>query len=70
MTTIHGIRSFAGVRDRAIRVELDDAAILVGSLADMQACREAAPRVLDILEKTLEESPEPARPSRRTRARK
>lgn len=75
MTTIHGIRSFAGMRDRAMRVELDDAAILVASLADIIRSKRAAKRprdlaVLDILEKTLEESPEPARPSRRTRARK
>ena len=60
MATIHGIRSFAGVRARSEEVTIDDVAVLVASLADIIRSKKAAKRprdraVLEILEKTLEE---------------
>ena len=69
MGTIHGIRSFAGVRDRASAVVLEDVTIRVASLEDIIRSKRAARRprdlaVLDILEKSLEEarqSPSPRR---------
>lgn len=61
MATIHGIRSFEGLRDRAEEITLGEAAVLVASLADIIKSKKAAKRprdraVLEILEKTLEES--------------
>ena len=61
MGTIHGIRSFEGVRDRATLVEIETTPILVASLADVVRSKKAAGRprdraVLEILEKALEES--------------
>jgi predicted nucleotidyltransferase len=75
MATIHGIRSFEGVRDRATSVELDGVRLLVASLADIIKSKRAARRprdraVLEILEKTREEASTPARQTRRSRARK
>ena len=60
MGTIHGIRSFAGLRARAEEVTIEDVAVLVASLADIIKSKKAAKRprdraVLEILEKTLEE---------------
>ena len=60
MTTIHGLRSFEGVRDRSTRVDLGGAMILVASLSDVIKSKRAARRprdlaVLEILEKTLGE---------------
>jgi len=77
MATIHGIRSFEGLRDRASIVEIDGAELLVASLADIIRSKRAARRprdlaVLDILEKALEEaaSPVTTKNTRRGRARK
>jgi predicted nucleotidyltransferase len=61
MGSIHGIRSFEGVRDRANRVEIDGVGILVASLADIVKSKRAAGRprdraVLEILEKALEKT--------------
>ncbi len=61
MATIHGLRSFAGVRARATTVVIDGASILVASLADIIKSKRAAGRprdlaVLDVLEKTREEA--------------
>jgi predicted nucleotidyltransferase len=75
MTTIHGIRSYAGVRDRASLITIDGVAVRVASLSDIIKSKRAAGRprdqaVLEILEAALEESAQPARPSRRSRARK
>jgi predicted nucleotidyltransferase len=61
MGTIHGIRSFEGVRDRAVVIEIDHVPIRVASLADIIRSKKAANRprdraVLEILEKALEES--------------
>ncbi len=43
MATIHGIRSFAGVRDRATAIEIGGAPVLVASLTDIIASKRAAP---------------------------
>ncbi len=61
MASIHGIRSFKGVRDRATLVEIDSVAILVASLDDIIRSKRAAARprdlaVLDILERSREET--------------
>jgi Nucleotidyl transferase of unknown function (DUF2204) len=61
MASIHGIRSFEGVRDRATLVEIDSVAILVASLDDIIRSKRAAARprdlaVLDILERSREET--------------
>ena len=61
MGTIHGIRSFEGVRARAAVVEIDGVPILVASLADIIRSKRAAGRsrdlaVLEILEHALEET--------------
>ena len=60
MVTIHGIRSFEGVRDRASLIEIEGVAILVATLEDVIRSKRAAKRprdvaVLEILEKSLEE---------------
>jgi predicted nucleotidyltransferase len=75
MATIHGVRSFAGLRDRATRVEIGGAPILVASLADVIKSKRAAKRprdlaVIDILETTLEERSRTAGSTRRPRSRK
>ena len=74
MATIHGIRSFEGVRARACTVEFDDVSILVASLADIIKSKRAARRprdlaVLEILEKALEETARPESKAGRGRAR-
>jgi predicted nucleotidyltransferase len=74
MGTIHGIRSFEGLRDRADRIEIDGVPIRVASLADIIRSKRAARRardlaVLDILEKALEEATRQTRPPRRRRSR-
>jgi predicted nucleotidyltransferase len=61
MGSIHGIRSFEGVRDRATEVDIKGVRILVASLRDIIRSKRAAARprdlaVLDILEKSLEET--------------
>ena len=75
MTTIHGIRSFEGLRDRASAIDFDGASLLVASLADIIRSKKAANRprdraVLEILEKSLEESAQPAEKARRARKRR
>jgi hypothetical protein len=57
MGTVHGIRSFEGVRARATIVELEGAVIAVASLTDIIRSKRAAGRprdlaVVDVLEKT------------------
>jgi predicted nucleotidyltransferase len=69
MATIHGVRSFEGLRDRASRIEIGGTAILVASLEDIIKSKRAARRsrdlaVLEILEKTLEESSRPQNSAR------
>lgn len=75
MSTIHGVRSFAGVRDRATVVDIGGAPILVASLADIIRSKKAARRprdlaVLDVLEKALEEAERTKGTARRPRTRK
>ena len=75
MATIHGIRSFEGVRARATRLEIEGVPILVASLEDIVRSKRAARRprdlaVLEILEKALEEASGPKSKAQRRRARK
>lgn len=61
MGTIHGLRSFAGVRDRASVIEIGGAFVRVASLADVIRSKKAARRprdlaVLPVLERSLEEA--------------
>ena len=44
MTSIHGVKSFEGVRDRATRMDIDGTAILVASLDDVIRSKKAARR--------------------------
>ncbi len=74
MSTIHGIRSFAGVRDRATTIEISGAPLMVASLADIIRSKKAARRprdlaVLDVLEKALEEAEGTTGAARRRRPR-
>jgi len=75
MGTIHGIRSFEGVRDRALSIDIDGVTIRVASLADIVRSKKAANRprdraVLEILEKALEETDRKKEKARGARARK
>lgn len=75
MATIHGIRSFEGVRARALTVEIEAVPILVASLADILKSKRAAGRprdlaVLEILETALEEAVRPRGKTGGGRARK
>lgn len=61
MGTIHGIRSFEGVRSRAAVIEIEGVPVLVASLTDIVKSKKAARRprdlaVLKILEDALEEA--------------
>lgn len=60
MATIHGVRSFAGLRSRAMSIELGGHSILVASLDDIIRSKRAAGRprdraVLELLERTWHE---------------
>jgi len=75
MVTIHGVRSFEGLRARALTIEIDGVSMLVASLADIVRSKKAARRprdraVLEILEKSLEEAAEQEARARRRRVRK
>lgn len=75
MATIHGVRSFEGVRDRATVIEIDGVPLAVASLADIFRSKKAARRprdlaVLEILEKALEQIGTPKAKTGRARARK
>jgi hypothetical protein len=70
MATIHGLKSFAAVRSRAITVSFEDCQLLVAHLADVIRSKRAARRprdvaVLEILERTLDEQ-EKTNPPRET----
>ena len=61
MGTIHGVRSYAGLRARAEAIDINGAPLLVASLTDIIKSKRAARRprdlaVLDVLEKTREEA--------------
>jgi predicted nucleotidyltransferase len=75
MGTIHGIRSFEGVRDRASVIDIAGVPVLVASLDDVIRSKRAARRprdlaVLEILEKSLAEAGKPAGKARRAPKRK
>jgi hypothetical protein len=79
MGTIHGIRSFEGVKARAATIEIGDITLLVAALHDVVRSKRAAGRardlaVVEVLERTLAARQAPAakppRPSRRAQARK
>jgi hypothetical protein len=75
MATIHGIRSFEGVRDRATIVEIEGTQLLVASLSDIIRSKKAARRprdlaVMEILERALEETARTTNKTDRPRARK
>lgn len=60
MTTIHGARSLASLRSRALRVDFGGHELLVAHLSDIIRSKRAAGRprdraVLELLEKTLDE---------------
>lgn len=74
MATIHGVRSYAGLRDRGTDVAIDDVVLRVASLDDIIKSKRAAGRprdraVLDVLERTREKAPKPKGPSRRRQGR-
>ena len=61
MAEIHGVRSFEGLRKRALRVPIGGADLVVAALADIIKSKKAAGRprdraVLPVLEKALAES--------------
>jgi predicted nucleotidyltransferase len=61
MATVHGLRSYQGVRARAATIVIGGVPITVASLADIVKSKRAAGRprdkaVLEILEKALEEA--------------
>lgn len=61
MGSIHGIRSFEGMRDRASLIQVGEASVLVASLDDIIRSKRAARRprdraVIEILEKAREEA--------------
>lgn len=75
MGSIHGLRSYEGVRDRASVIAIAGARLRVASLGDIIKSKRAAGRardlaVLDILEAAREQATTPPRPTRRRRARK
>jgi hypothetical protein len=75
MAVIHGVRSFAGLRARAIAIEIGGATLRVASLPDIIKSKKAARRprdlaVLGVLEKTHEEARRAPQGARRAPARK
>ena len=75
MATIHGVRSFAGMRSRALIVEIGGAPLAVASLADIIRSKKAAGRprdraVIDLLERTYEEASHQSEQTGRTPPRK
>ncbi len=75
MATIHGVRSYAGLRTRASSVELGGAPLLVASLPDIIKSKKAARRprdlaVIDVLERTHAEAIRTGREAGRAATRK
>lgn len=75
LATIHGIRSFAGLRDRSTIVALGPSSLQVASLADIIKSKKAARRpqdiaVLGVLERTYEEAGRTEKASGRAPSRK
>ncbi len=74
MTTIHGVRSFEGLRARARTLDLVGAPLVVAALPDIIRSKRAADRprdlaVIDVLEKALEEGAKQEKPPRGPRPR-
>lgn len=74
MATIHGIRSYEGLRARASTVTIEGVPLRVASLADIIQSKRAANRardraVLELLERAQEEAANPKGPPRRRRPR-
>jgi predicted nucleotidyltransferase len=78
MTSIHGVRSFEGLRDRASRMDIEGTPVLVASLDDVIRSKKAARRprdlaVIEVLERAREAKARQAgvkTTSRRARPRK
>jgi predicted nucleotidyltransferase len=75
MASIHGIRSFEGLRDRADAIDVDGVTIRVATLRDIIRSKKAAKRprdvaVLQVLEAALEEATRSEAKARGARARK
>lgn len=75
MGTIHGIRSFEGVRDRATVIDIDGVSLRVASLVDIVRSKRAAGRardlaVLTVLERALEATTQSKTKARGARKRK
>jgi hypothetical protein len=75
MATIHGIRSFEGLRARADVIAIGDTSIRVATLVDIIRSKQAARRprdraVLDVLRSALEERIRQEKKARRARTRK
>ena len=74
MTTIHGIRSFEGLRERASLIQVGGTELRVASLTDIIRSKRAAGRprdlaVLSVLETAREEGTKPTGPTRRRHSR-
>jgi hypothetical protein len=74
MATVHGIRSYEGLRSRASTIEIGGATLRVASLTDIIKSKRAAGRprdkaVLEVLERARQEASKPKAPPRRRRAR-
>lgn len=75
MGSIHGVRSFEGLRARAELIEVEGVSLRVASLPDIIKSKRAANRprdraVLEILERSVEEATRPQGAPRRARSRK
>jgi hypothetical protein len=75
MATVHGIRSFAGLRERATLVRFGGSSLLVAGLPDIIRSKKAANRprdvaVIETLEKTYEEANRARREAARSSTRK
>ena len=75
MATIHGVRSFAGLRERSLTIEVSGARLRVAALDDIITSKRAARRprdlaVMDVLERTREEADRAAQGPRGTPPRK
>ena len=70
MATVHGVRSFEGLRKRATLVEIGGTSLRVAALADIIKSKRAARRprdlaVLEVLEAALEERSQQEKKARR-----
>jgi predicted nucleotidyltransferase len=75
MATIHGVKSFAGLRTRASLIEIGGVSLHVAALDDIIRSKKAAGRsrdlaVLESLERTREEAERPSASPRGAQARK